>query len=263
MHKYNYTYKITNIETKEFYVGVRSCDCEIEEDKYMGSSSIWTKLYIKEHKQSLKKEILEIFETRKLANEGEVLLLKSVQKDPLCINCYFDYTPDMTGVKQTPEWIEKRKMFGERNGMFGKHHTEEAKKKISEAMHKRKLTEEHKKKIGDAHRGKIVSEETRKKLSKINQKIRRIENILTGEVWIMSIQDFLEQFPEKGCKYDAMKKAANIGNIYKKTYKITDYVALTEESDNEKSGEIGESPIKENPESSLPLTKEEDVTTNS
>ena len=53
MHKYNYTYKITNIKTKEFYVGVRSCDCEIECDKYMGSSSIWTKLYIKEHKDDL------------------------------------------------------------------------------------------------------------------------------------------------------------------------------------------------------------------
>lgn len=245
MHKYNYTYKITNIKTKEFYVGVRSCDCEIECDKYMGSSSIWTKLYIKEHKNDLKKEILETFETRKLANIGEVILLKSVENNPLCINCYFDYTPDMTGTKQTPEWIEKRKMFGERNGMFGKHHTEETKKKISEAMHNRKLSDEHKRKIGEAHKGKIVSEETRKKLSKSKQKIRRIENIITGEVWIMSIQEFLEKFPEKGCKYDAMKKAANIGNLYKKTYKITDCVALDVSS--EKSGENGESPEMDNP----------------
>ena len=91
----------------------------------------------------------------------------------------------------------------------------------------------------------IVSEETRKKLSKSKQKIRRIENIITGEVWIMSIQEFLEKFPEKGCKYDAMKKAANIGNLYKKTYKITDCVALDVSS--EKSGENGEPPIKENP----------------
>ena len=244
MHKYNYTYKITNIKTKEFYVGVRSCDCEIEDDKYMGSSSVWTKLYIKEHQADLQKEIIEIFETRKLANIGEVILLKSVENNPLCINCYFDYTPDMTGTKQTPEWIEKRKMFGERNGMYGKHHTEEAKKKISKALHNRKLSEEHKRKIGEAHRGKIVSKETRKKLSKIKQKIRRIENIKTGEVWIMSIQDFLEQFPEKECKYDAMKKAANIGSLYKKTYKITDCVALVESS--EKSGENGEPPIKDN-----------------
>lgn len=246
MHKYNYTYRITNIKTNEFYVGVRSCDCEIEDDKYMGSSSIWNKLYIKEHKNDLKKEILKTFETRKLANVEEVLLLKSVKDDPLCINCYFDYTPDMTGVKQTPEWIEKRKMFGERNGMFGKHHTEEAKNKISAAMHKRKLSEEHKRKIGESNKGKILSEETKKKISKTRQKIRHIENLITGEVWIMSIQEFLEKFPEKECKYDAMKKAANKGSIYKKIYKITDCVAPVESG--EKSGENGEPPIKqENP----------------
>ena len=79
----------------------------------------------------------------------------------------------------------------------------------------------------------------------------------------MSIQDFLEQFPEKNCKYDAMKKAANIGSIYKKTYRITDCVASTDKAVDEKSGEIGEIPEKDNPESSFPLTKEEDVTTNS
>lgn len=39
-HKYHYNYKITNIKTKEFYVGVRSCDCEIEKDPYMGSSTV-------------------------------------------------------------------------------------------------------------------------------------------------------------------------------------------------------------------------------
>lgn len=240
MHKYNYTYKITNTITNEFYVGVRSCDCEINEDKYMGSSSIWTKLYIKEHLKDLKKEILEVFPTRKLANGGEVQLLKSVQNNPLCINKYFDYTPDMTGIKQTPEWIEKRKMFGEKNGMFGKHHTEETKKKISESLKNKTFTEEHKKKIGDAHRGKIVSEETRKKLSKSRQKIRHIENVITGESWNMSIQEFIEMFPEKLCKYSAMKMALHDGHLYKKIYKITN---VASENSDEKSGENGETPM--------------------
>ena len=45
-HKYHYNYKIINSETNEFYIGVRSCDCEIEQDKYIGSSSIWDKKYI-------------------------------------------------------------------------------------------------------------------------------------------------------------------------------------------------------------------------
>lgn len=58
MHKFNYVYKIVNTKTNEFYIGVRSCDCDIKEDKYMGSSSIWTKLYIKEHIEVLLKEII-------------------------------------------------------------------------------------------------------------------------------------------------------------------------------------------------------------
>ena len=147
----------------------------------------------------------------------------------------------MTGTKQSPEWIEKRKMFGERNGMFGKHHSEETKEKISKAMKNRVLSKEHKEKIGKAHKGKIVSQETRKKLSKSRQKLRRIENVITGEVWIMTIQDFLEKFPEKECKYDAMKKAANVGSLYKKTYKITDCVAL--ETSSETLGENEKPPI--------------------
>lgn len=47
----------------------------------------------------------------------------------------------------------------------GKHHTEEAKKKISEAKKGKKLSEEHKKNLSEAHKGKHLSAETRKKLS--------------------------------------------------------------------------------------------------
>lgn len=65
----------------------------------------------------------------------------------------------------------------------------------------------------------------------------------------MSIQDFLEQFPEKECKYSAMKKAANADYLYKKTYKITDCVA----SIDEKSEEIGKSPEVDNSEPNIKL----------
>lgn len=247
MRKYNYTYKITNIKTNEFYVGVRSCDCEIKEDKYMGSSSVWTKIYIKEHKKELKKEIIEIFESRKLANIAEVKLLKSVEHNPLCINKYFDYTPDMTGIKQTPEWIKKRIKFGKENGMFGKHHTEETKKKISESLKGRIITEEHREKIRQAELGKEVSEETKKKISKARQKIRHIENIKTGESWDISITEFIKMFPNENFKANSMRKAAQEGCIYRKTYRITECEALGNNIPNEKSGENGESPEMENP----------------
>lgn len=247
--KNHYTYKITNTLTGEFYVGVRSCSCNIEDDEYMGSSSVWTKLYIKEHKEVLKKDIIEVFLSRKEANDGEVKLLKSVEHNTLCINQYFDYTPDATGTKQTPEWIEKRKMFGERNGMFGKHHTEETKKILSEKLKGRVVTEEARKKIGDFHRGKKYGEETRAKISKARSKLRHIENILTGESWNITITDFIKLHPDENLNANTMRKAAQEHHIYKKTYKITECAAFTSNSDC-KSDKIGGSPEVDNPDGS-------------
>lgn len=239
----HYNYKITNRKTNEFYIGVRSCKCPIEEDPYMGSSSIWNKIYVKEHKDDLVKEILETFETRKLANGGEVKRLKEVKDNPKCINRYFDYTPDVTGTKQTPEWIEKRKMFGEKNGMFGKHHTEESKRKISEKLKGRVVSEETKKKIGDFHRGKVYGEETRNKISKAHQKVRKIENVKTGEIVIMSLTEFCKTHPE--CNPNYMRTYCNSGWIYHKTYKITNCEASNGDISS-KSGENGKSPEVDN-----------------
>lgn len=90
------------------------------------------------------------------------------------------------------DWKEVNKnktgLRGELNGMYGKTHTPEARKKISEAFKNVPLTEEHKKNIseglkghtwnrgrihseiskrnmGEARKGKKHSEETKKKMS--------------------------------------------------------------------------------------------------
>ena len=70
---------------------------------------------------------------------------------------------------------ERQKMSdvtrGEKNPMFGKHHSLETREKISKSRMGKSLppfTEEHKRKIGEAHKGRIVTEETREKLRIIN-----------------------------------------------------------------------------------------------
>lgn len=248
---YHYNYKITNVKTYEYYVGVRSCKCEIKDDPYMGSSSVWTKIYVKEHKKDLHKEILETFETRKLANAGKVRLLKKCEGDPLCVNKYFDYTPDVTGTKQTPEWIAKRVRFGKANGMFGKHHTEATKKRISEKLKGRVVSEEARKKIGDFNRGKFVSKETRKKLSKAAQKVRHFKNIKTGEEFDLSITEMIEKYPNEGYIANSMRKAAQEGCIYRKTWKITNIADLER---GQKPDKFGETPNKENSDESQSQT---------
>lgn len=109
----------------------------------------------------------------------------------------------MTGVKQSPEWIAKRVRYGEENGMYGKHHTEESKAKI-----------------GEYQRTKVVSADTKAKMSKAKSKVRLITNILTGESVEMSITDFCKDHPE--CNPNSMRKAADKGYVYKKTYRIAE-----------------------------------------
>lgn len=67
--------------------------------------------------------------------------------------------------------------IGENNPMYGKHHTEESKRKMSDSHKGKHLSDEHKRHIGDSHKGKYygrnspnygkpLSEETKIKISK-------------------------------------------------------------------------------------------------
>lgn len=144
----HYLYKITNLQTNQFYIGVRSSN-DPSSDKYMGSSSIWDKKWIKENIQYLKKEILdETFLDRKSANLAEVELLKKYENDNLCINCLYDIIPSHLGTKQSEEWIKKRIKSGEQANMYGKHHSEETKEKISKKLLGREVTKSTREKLG-------------------------------------------------------------------------------------------------------------------
>lgn len=244
----HYTYKITNTKTNEFYVGVRSCKYAIEDDKYMGSSSVWTKSYIKENKDVLKKEIIEVFETRKLANGGEIQLLKLVESDPLCINLYFDYTPDVSGIKQTPEHIAKRIHSGEQASFYGHHHSEETKKIISEKMKERIMTETHKERISKALKGKMKSAEHLKNLSKAKQKTYVIINKVTGYEFIGKILEFIELHPEEELRAQSFRDAACGKRPFYKHYLIR---AATDSDISRKLGKNGETLEVDNPVGSL------------
>lgn len=65
----------------------------------------------------------------------------------------------------------KGKFIGENNPMYGKHHTEETKKEMSETRKGKKFTEEHKKKISEAQKGKK------------NHNSKKVRCIETGQIF--------------------------------------------------------------------------------
>ena len=71
-------------------------------------------------------------------------------------------------ISKCPKIREQKrlKQLGKLNGMYGKKHTEETKKKISEINTGNKHSEESKRKIGNAAKGRLHSEETKLKISK-------------------------------------------------------------------------------------------------
>jgi hypothetical protein len=91
MKKYHYVYKITNLkpqDQRKFYIGVRSSNCLPKDDHYW-SSSKYLKEAIKDNGyNNFKKEILSIWESRKLALTEEIRLheLYDVSKNPQYYN---------------------------------------------------------------------------------------------------------------------------------------------------------------------------------
>ena len=250
----HYLYKIENIITNEYYIGVRSHE-NPSKDKYMGSSSIWTKNWVKENRNILTKEILDdSFLDRQSANLEEVKLLKKLESDPLCINKLFDIIPSHLGRKQTKEWIDKRIKSGEHANMYGKHHSNETKKQISEKLKGHTVTEETRKKISDSKKGIPVSEERKQKMSEtIKKKVelgtykKTYKKVIVEDLVLNTIEEFegCKVFAEKyNLNYGSVKSSARKGIVYLKRYKITYAASIGNNSC--KLGELLENPEVDN-----------------
>ena len=85
--KFNYVYKITNNINGHYYIGKRSCNCQIKDDDYMGSGVALQKAYKKYSIQNFSKEILSTHDTWQLAYEHEALLVtRDIINLPECYN---------------------------------------------------------------------------------------------------------------------------------------------------------------------------------
>lgn len=95
--------------------------------------------------------------------------------------------------------VEQMRLFGEKRR--GTHHTEETKKKMSDAKKGKKhpMSDETKKKIGIANSKENMSEETKLRRSKAVKKVVEAINIITGEKLIFqSLEEAASYFGVSG-----------------------------------------------------------------
>jgi hypothetical protein len=176
-----YVYLITNVILNKQYIGSRLCYKNKIEDDIYWSSSKYVKMDIKTYgiKTFTKKIIKDDYKNAVDMLEGETEnILKYNTLEPNGYNRSLPgenikfYTGGNHLSKKTKEKISiKLKGKKRSTGMFGKKHTEESKRKMSESLKKQIKTKEHKIKLSKSLTGIKRSEETRKKMSSSKQGI--------------------------------------------------------------------------------------------
>jgi group I intron endonuclease len=189
----HYVYKITDPITNEYYIGSRSCKCDIINDVYMGSYVSWKPV----DKNRLVKTILKSdFSNRNEANEFEAGIIKENINNELnrnyhipgigfanvgCVVVIDEFGKVFNVLKTNEKYIS-----GEFKSIWcGKQHTEETKLKMSKskkgnpspnkgktgihsketierfrqiAINRPAFTEDTRKKISNALKGKLVGD---------------------------------------------------------------------------------------------------------
>lgn len=166
--KYNYFYKTTNLVNGKYYYGIRSTDKDPLKDSYLGSGKNLKRAIKKYGRENFKKEILIEFPTRQEVSdyECEIVTMELVLDE----NCYNLKTGGDNGFIFSDDSKKKIGLAnsGENSAWYGKYHTNETKKKISDQHIGKKLTEEHKDKLSKSHFGKNLTEEHKDKIRKGN-----------------------------------------------------------------------------------------------
>jgi hypothetical protein len=182
-------YKSTNLINGKIYVGQDTKN----NPNYLGSGRILKFALKKYGIENFKKEILEECSTLDELNELEkywIKKLNSTNKDIGYNVSFGGQTGWYKGLKHTEETkkqyslTRKDKLIGDKNGMYGKQHTEDSKKKMSKpqfgdknGMYGKKQTEETKKKMSESLSGeknsffgKQHTEDSKKKMSESAKK---------------------------------------------------------------------------------------------
>jgi group I intron endonuclease len=186
-------YLITNLFNLKKYVGITKFSLEERFSQHTKRGFILTEAIKKYGEQKFSIELVEVVESAERAYELEIFYIKEYNtKAPNGYNLT-DGGDGIFGWNITDEYREQcsfrvKELHKEKRiGMYGKKHTEETKKKMSESSKGNKnclgrvLSEESKQKISEKHLGKKLSEKTRKKISENHHDISGKNNPMYGK----------------------------------------------------------------------------------
>lgn len=157
-----YLYKIENIINGNLYIGKTINPTQRKYKHFTNADNIHLRNSINKYgKKSFTFEIFESYESEDEAYQAELYWISYLREQGAVLyNISDGGKGGSSGIKQTPEQIEKRI-----SGLRGRIVSEETRLKISESKRGISLTEETKQKISKTKTGKLLSEETKNKMS--------------------------------------------------------------------------------------------------
>jgi len=154
---YGYIYKTTNLINGKIYIGQKKSE-KFLGINYLGSGKRLWEAINKYGKDKFIVELVEEIDEEKLMDVREIYWI-----------AYYNSTNKNIGYNLSEGGNVNRTLRGENNGFYGKHHSEESRRIMSQNNARFMLGKHHsqetKLKIGLGNKGKIISEDTKKKLS--------------------------------------------------------------------------------------------------
>lgn len=176
--------------TGRVYIGQRKCPAgkTPETDSYHGSGKIWKCIY-NAHPDECVKVVIETCFTKEAVNRLEVAYVEQYKHfmGDRCVNIANGGDGGSLPGEDSPFYGKhlseehRRKISeslkGTEGTWKGKQRSEETKRKLSEVNKGKHLSDETKRKMSEAHKGKHLSEEHKRKLSEARKAyLRRKEN---------------------------------------------------------------------------------------
>lgn len=137
-----YIYRITNKINGKTYIGQHKY--KKLNDKYMGSGKHLKAAQVKYGIENFKKEILVFNISKKVYADLLEKTFIAAEREKVGIEKCYNITDGGQGGSDR----------GEKNGMYGKNHSEETRRMLSEMRKGKKMTDEAKRKMSEAHKGK-------------------------------------------------------------------------------------------------------------